>query len=109
MQFNPVDTKLYLQVLDVTWTWDPAKATANFRKHGVSFALAQRVFNDPFSLTRRDPFRDEERWQTVGMPFAGSPGVLLVVHTDQDGEGGRVISGRKATAHERKAYEKGEF
>lgn len=93
----------------MTWTWDPAKASENFGKHGVSFALAQRVFNDPFSLTRRDSFRGEARWQTVGMPFSGSPGILLVVHTDQDGEGGRVISARKATAHERKAYEKGEF
>ena len=70
--------------------------------------MAQRVFNDPFSLTRVDPFLDEERWQTVGMPFALSPGLLLVVHADQNGEGSRV-SARKATAYERKAYEKGEF
>ena len=93
----------------MTWEWDHAKAAANLRKHAVSFELAQRVFNDPFSLTRRDSFRDEERWQTVGMPFAQSPGLLLVVHTDQDGEGGRIISARRATALERKAYEKGEL
>ena len=93
----------------MTWECDPTKAAANLRKHGVSFELAQRVFNDPFSLTRRDLFRDEERWQTVGAPFAQSPGLLLVAHTDQGGEGGRIISARRATAHERKAYEKGEF
>ena len=93
----------------MTWAWDPTKAADNLRKHGVSFELAQRVFNDPFSLTRRDWFRNEERWQTIGMPFAESPGLILVVHTDHDGEGGRIISARRPTAHERKAYEKGEF
>ena len=91
------------------WTWDQNKADANHRKHGVSFELAQRVFDDPFSLTRVDPFHGETRWQTLGMPLAGHPTVLFVVHTDQDGEDGRIITARRATPHERRAYEKGEF
>ncbi len=91
------------------WTWDQNKADANLRKHAVSFELAQRVFDDPFSLTRSDLFRDEARWQTIGMPFAGSPSVLFVVHSDENDGGGRIITARRATTHERRAYEKGEF
>ena len=29
------------------FTWDPAKAAANKRKHGIPFDLAARVFADP--------------------------------------------------------------
>ena len=35
----------------------------------------------------------------------GLPLLLFVVHTEDDGEGGRIISARRATPHERKAYE----
>lgn len=53
---------------------------------------------------------DEERWQTVGR--IGQV-VVFVVHTWPEAikgeETGRIISARKATAHERRAYEEGEF
>jgi uncharacterized protein len=54
----------------------------------------------------------EERWQTIGV-ISGV--VVLVVHTAPKldtitgEEIGRIISARKATAHERRAYEEGEF
>jgi uncharacterized DUF497 family protein len=39
--------------------------------------------------------------------------VILVIHTWPEGsngeEAGRIISARKATPHERKAYEEGDF
>jgi uncharacterized DUF497 family protein len=35
--------------------WDPRKAEANARKHGVSFEEASTVFGDPFSLLMPDP------------------------------------------------------
>jgi uncharacterized DUF497 family protein len=34
--------------------FDPKKAAANLRKHGVSFAEAEPVFYDPLALTRED-------------------------------------------------------
>ena len=40
------------------FTWDPRKAAANLRKHGVSFAEAATVFADPLALaflTRSTP------------------------------------------------------
>jgi uncharacterized DUF497 family protein len=35
--------------------WDRDEAEANRRKHGVDFADAVGVFDDPFALTQEDP------------------------------------------------------
>ncbi len=35
--------------------WDPTKAAANLKKHGVSFDEATSVFGDPLALTFGDP------------------------------------------------------
>lgn len=37
------------------WTWSPEKETANRRKHGISFATACLVFDDPLHASRPDP------------------------------------------------------
>lgn len=88
------------------WTWDPDKNEANRRKHGLSFATAECVFDDPYHLSRPDPHPDGNRWQTLGL-VGGL--LVLVVHTDADDDLlGRIISARKATAHERRAYEEGD-
>ncbi|UEO01039.1 BrnT family toxin [Acidiferrobacter thiooxydans] len=39
-----VETTLY----GVRFEWDAEKATANLRKHGVSFEIAREAFFDPF-------------------------------------------------------------
>lgn len=87
------------------WTWDEIKARANLEKHGVAFEMALQPFEDPFQLTMLDPHLDEERWRTIGRPLPDRPLLLFVVHTEDDGEHGRIISARKATSHERRAYE----
>ena len=92
------------------WTWDPAKNEANRRIHGLSLDVAVLVFEDPLAATKEDPYADELRWRTMGMV---GPIVLMVVHTWPEadpvtGEAvGRIISARKATSHERRAYEEG--
>jgi uncharacterized DUF497 family protein len=94
------------------WTWDDAKNRTNQRVHGLSFETAQPVFRDPLAASRRDPYPDEERWQTMDL---SGPVVVFVVHTwpepdpDTGEEVGRIISARKATTHERRAYETGAF
>jgi uncharacterized DUF497 family protein len=96
----------------VRWTWDLGKATANRAKHGLSFETAVLVFDDPLHASRPDPHPDGDRWHTVGLV---RPVLLLVVHTWPEAESreaepvGRIISARKATARERKAYEEGNF
>ena len=53
---------------DLHFTWDPAKATANLRKHGVSFAEAQSVFFDEYARLVTDPdhSHDEGRFILLG-------------------------------------------
>ena len=83
--------------------YDPAKATANLRKHGVSFSDAEGVLRDPMALTIEDIAAiDERRYVTIGLGSAGD--LLVVVYTERGGEH-RLISARRATRKERKAYE----
>ena len=96
------------------WIWDAEKDRLNRTKHGISFELAQLVFEDSLALTVADPHVGEERWRTIGTPSIESDVVLLVVHTwpepDEAGdEVGRIISARKATRRERRHYEEGKF
>jgi uncharacterized protein len=88
------------------WTWDAAKSEANRAKHGVSFDLARLVFDDPLHLSQPDPHADGDRWQTVGQV---GPALLFVVHTWADDEvvESRLISARRGTRQERRAYEQG--
>ena len=94
------------------WTWDRDKAATNRAKHGLSFETAIAVFDDPLHASRPDPHPDGDRWLTLGLV---GPVVLLEVHTwpeaalEGDDPVGRIISARKATAHERMAYEEGDF
>ena len=96
----------------VRWTWDPDKAAANRVKHGLSFETAVLVFDDPLHASRLDPHPDGDRWHTIGLV---GPVLLLVIHTWPVTESekaepvGRIISARKATAHERKVDEEGSF
>lgn len=83
--------------------YDPAKAAANVRKHGVWFADAEGVFQDPLALVREDPDAFGERGY-VAIGF-GHLGELLVVVYSERAEGYRLISARRATRKERRAYE----
>jgi len=82
---------------------DPAKAASNLRKHGVSFADAESVLQDPLAVTVEDPDAEgEQRFISIGLGSAGE--LLVVVWTKRDDEC-RVISARRATRKERKQYE----
>lgn len=82
--------------------WDEAKAISNLRKHGVDFADAVGVFDDPLALSMPDDGPDERRFLGVGADLLGR--VLVVVYTIR-GNKVRIISARGATASERKRYE----
>ncbi len=58
----------------MSYEWDPAKARANFAKHGVRFADVVTVLEDDLALTMRDPSSDEEeRWITLFCPRRENP------------------------------------
>jgi uncharacterized DUF497 family protein len=86
----------------VTYEWDPAKAADNHAKHGVRFADAVAVFEDPLALTISDDHEAEERFITLGVDLLGR--ILVVVYAWRE-ESIRIISARKATAKERRQYE----
>jgi len=86
------------------YQWDPMKATSNLEKHGVDFADAVGVFEDEWALTVKEELVEgEQRFVTLGTDFLEQ--VLVVVYTYR-GEEIRLISARKATRTERRAYER---
>jgi uncharacterized protein len=81
--------------------WDPAKADSNLLKHGIDFAVAVEIFDDPNCQFRRDarPY-GEERYQAVGLAQSR---MLQVVFTIR-GHACRIISARRASRRERTNY-----
>lgn len=90
--------------MKLTFEWDEEKAKENLDKHKVSFEEAKTVYNDSFLWTFSDPSHSdvEQRYNNVGYSARGR--VLVVIHTEREGNI-RMISCRKATASERRAYE----
>jgi len=84
--------------------WDPNKAAANLRKHGVSFDEAVTAFGDPLSILLPDPDHSlgEERYVVLGTSNVGR---LLVVTFVERPPRTRIISARLATRRERHDYE----
>lgn len=90
--------------LGYIFEWDPTKAAANVRKHGVTFDEASTVFGDPLNLLMADPdySHDEERFVLLGM--SNRRKLLLVAFAERPPRT-RLISARRATRHERRYYE----
>jgi hypothetical protein len=93
--------------MKICFEWDPAKASANLRKHGVSFATATRVFTDPYALFEQDRMVDGEcRWQAIGV--VDGLLMLMAAHTVRELDGVeliRIILARRANRQERRRYE----
>ena len=86
--------------------WDPPKADANLRAHGIGFAEAVTVLHDTFALTREDPDAvDEQRFVTLGM--SDEANLLVVVYTYREPDIIRVLSAWRANRRQRELYEKG--
>lgn len=84
--------------------FDPKKDGANVSKHGLSLTEGDGVLRDTLALTVEDERADhEQRFVTVG---ANSFGELRVVVWAGRGDGVRIISVRRPTIAERRAYER---
>jgi uncharacterized DUF497 family protein len=85
------------------YEWDPKKAAANFRKHGVRFPEAASALEDPLGITIVDPDSNgEARWASIAMDDSGR--VLVTVFTMRESSI-RIISSRPATPSERRRYQ----
>ncbi len=93
---------------EFSFEWDPSKAAANYKKHGVTFERAATVFNDPSALTIFDKghSQEEDRWVTLGLD--AKTFFIVVHHTYREKANDmayvRIISARKATKKEIKQY-----
>jgi len=81
--------------------WDDTKRELNIKKHGIDFINSPMIF-DSYTLTIIDDRIDygEERFVTFGL-LEGR--VVVIVHTEND-DLIRIISIRRATKYEEKAY-----
>jgi uncharacterized DUF497 family protein len=88
------------------YEWDENKAVKNLAKHGVSFAEAKTIFDDPLYVDfyDLDHSEDEERYLIVG---ESNRGRLLIVSYTERRESIRIISAREVTKSERETYEEG--
>ena len=87
----------------MVFEWDSAKDAANQSKHGLSFALAARVFADRHRITFEDNRQNygEPRFNTTGV--VGGVIIVTVCHTPRS-EVTRLISARPASRLERNRY-----
>ena len=94
-----------LDYKNTIFEWDDEKAVSNFKKHGIRFETASKVFADDNKLIRYVFFFK----QKTAYEILGKVGkVLFVVCTFKKGNIVHIISARRATEPEKVRYEYGE-
>ena len=89
----------------INFEWDTIKATANQKKHGVSFEEAKSVFYDEFAVQFYDDSHSEAEHRFLMLGFSCETRLLLIWHCERNsGKTIRIISARKATKNESKYY-----
>ena len=84
------------------FSWDARKATANRKKHGVSFEEAATAFDDELGAYYPDGLH-EARFILIG--FSRRHRLRYVVHAEVTADWIRIISARRATKNEKEHYE----
>ena len=84
--------------------WDPKKAAENAAKHGVTFELAAKAFDDPDAFFFFDSAHSKGEIRERVLGVADDSGVVLVVYTVREGDVFRIISAREATRREKLIY-----
>mgnify|MGYP002627476282 CR=1 FL=1 len=86
---------------DYKFVWDSDKAEVNFRKHGIYFEDAVRIFLDDNLVDDFDELHSdfEDRIKVIGKVRE----ILTVIYTER-GDKHRIISARKADKKEEALY-----
>ena len=90
--------------MELLFEWDADKAKSNWDKHRVSFEEGATVFHDLFAATMPDPDHSGDEQRYIALGLSAQVRLLVVVYTER-GDKTRLISCRKATPAERRAYE----
>ncbi len=92
------------------FSWDIRKAISNFEKHGVSFEEAVTTFNDENGLDWTDLEHSVGEDRRKRLAISDASRILITVYTSRRLRNGkettRIISSRRASRRERKAYER---
>ena len=89
----------------IEFAWNKNKASANVKKHGISFEEAKTVFSDEQALIIHDSdhSEQEDRFILLGMSYRTR--ILLVCHCYKEIKGIiRIISARVASKKEQDQY-----
>ena len=80
--------------------WDNNKNRSNQKKHGISFEDASDIFNDNDRIQYQETRDGEKRYKIIGKAFEA---IITVIYTMRDLIV-RIISARRSSKDERKAY-----
>jgi hypothetical protein len=92
---------------DEEFEWDSGKSFSNLTKHGISFDLARRAFEDPNIVTFNSYFEGGElRYDAIGkVSDLSYMRVTFTMRVCDGVERIRIISARKADRRERRIYD----
>jgi uncharacterized DUF497 family protein len=90
---------------EIKFEWNPEKAKLNQKKHQISFDEASTAFYDENALIIDDPDHSETEDRFILMGISIKANLLVVCHCYRASDSIiRIISARKATAHECEQY-----
>jgi uncharacterized protein len=87
----------------VNFEWDDNKNNLNIKNHGLDFADAWQIFDEPMIIDI-DNRKDYGEDRFIGIGFLKNF-VIVVVFTESNDETIRVISLRRALKYERERFE----
>ena len=92
-------------MVKIQFEWNPAKAKANLRKHGVAFEEAATVFFDDRAIEFYDDSHSDWEDRMLLLGLSTKLRLLLVCHCYRESDSViRIISARNATKNESKLY-----
>jgi len=105
---NP-ERDIVFKMEGVTFTWDITKSESNEKKHNISFEEAATVITNPRTRYFEDDEHSDNEERFIAIGFSRNMRFLTVCHCLRgvDKEIVRIISARKATRQEEKAYSRG--
>ncbi len=92
---------------DFEFEWNPAKAAANLKNHGVSFAEGATAFGGEHAYIQDDELHSDEEPRQLLLGYSERNRLVVVSFTTRARSANRIriISVRKATRTERAWYE----
>ena len=91
--------------MNTRFDWDTQKAASNYTKHGVSFAEASTVFDNPLAALFDDEAHSDDEIRELIIGHSTDGRLLIVAFTERVDGVIRIISARHATKREQYDYE----